>query len=158
MPFYGESPLQIQFTDKSTDATSWLWNFGDGSTSTSQNPTNTYSSDGTYVVTLTVITAKGAIRTQDTVVVAATPSPSGQVNSPVVYIAAPQMMMRFSDDGGWTWGVERMGSAGKTGQYGTRVHWHRLGTARRRVFEVSVTDPVPWRITNAYVDVEVGQH
>jgi hypothetical protein len=69
--------------------------------------------------------------------------------------ADPQVMMRFSDDGGKTWSNERMRSAGEVGQYGTRVRWNRLGAARRRVFEVSVSDPIPWRLTNAYV--ELGQ-
>ena len=36
------------------DITSWLWNFGDGNTSTEQNPTHTYATPGIYIVTLTV--------------------------------------------------------------------------------------------------------
>lgn len=48
----------IQFTDTSTDPdgtiVSWSWNFGNGYSSTSQNPTHQYSSPGTYTVTLTV--------------------------------------------------------------------------------------------------------
>ena len=67
----------------------------------------------------------------------------------------PQVMMRMSDDGGKTWGTERMRTAGKIGEYQTRVRWDRLGRARRRVFEVVMTDPAPWRITGAYV--ELGQ-
>jgi len=63
----------------------------------------------------------------------------------------PQVMLRMSDDGGKTWGAEQMRSAGKTGQYSVRVEWNRLGAARRRVFEVSFTDPIPWKITNAYL-------
>lgn len=42
------------FTDQSIGATSWLWHFGDGSTSTLQNPTHTYANPGVYVVTLTI--------------------------------------------------------------------------------------------------------
>jgi len=43
----------ISFTDQSTNTpNSWLWNFGDGSTSTTQNPTHTYTANGTYTVTL----------------------------------------------------------------------------------------------------------
>ncbi|WMX16779.1 S8 family serine peptidase [Aureispira sp. CCB-E] len=42
------------FTDASTGATSWLWNFGDGNTSTQQNPTHTYTSNGPHYVTLTI--------------------------------------------------------------------------------------------------------
>ena len=56
--FKGES---IQFTDLSkNDPTSWFWDFGDGNTSTSQNPTHTYSSAGTYTVKLTVSNAYGS--------------------------------------------------------------------------------------------------
>lgn len=40
------------FTDASTGADSWLWDFGDGTTSTQQNPTHTYAADGTYIVCL----------------------------------------------------------------------------------------------------------
>ncbi|MCU0442088.1 MAG: PKD domain-containing protein [Bacteroidia bacterium] len=44
----------IQFTNGSINATSFAWNFGDGTTSTLQNPTKTYTQGGTYTVTLTV--------------------------------------------------------------------------------------------------------
>lgn len=45
---------QISFADASTPATSWAWNFGDGNTSTLQNPTHTYTANGTYNVSLTI--------------------------------------------------------------------------------------------------------
>lgn len=63
----------------------------------------------------------------------------------------PQMMMRSSDDGGRTWNNERWTTAGAIGEYKTRVRWNRCGRARQRVFEVSVSDPIPWRLTNAYI-------
>ena len=68
----------------------------------------------------------------------------------------PQIMLRVSNDGGRTWGNERWTSAGKRGDYGTRAMWFRLGSARDRVFEVSVSDPVPWRLIAAYIDVVKG--
>ncbi|MDG1477426.1 MAG: DUF4886 domain-containing protein [Vicingaceae bacterium] len=43
----------INFTNNSTNGTSYLWEFGDGNTSTSQNPTHTYTSNGNYNVELT---------------------------------------------------------------------------------------------------------
>ena len=47
-------PLNVMFVDQSTGLpTSWLWNFGDGQTSTEQNPTHTYAKEATYTVTLT---------------------------------------------------------------------------------------------------------
>jgi serine protease len=56
-PRSGNGPLVVQFTDTSTGhVTSRLWNFGDGSTSTQQNPTHTYTYRNTpdYTVSLTV--------------------------------------------------------------------------------------------------------
>lgn len=42
----------VNFTDNSTGATTWLWNFGDGATSTLQNPSHTYTVNGTHLITL----------------------------------------------------------------------------------------------------------
>jgi PKD repeat protein len=55
-PTSGVKPLNVAFTDLSTGGpvTSRLWNFGDGGTSTAQNPSHTYANAGVYTVTLTV--------------------------------------------------------------------------------------------------------
>lgn len=54
-PVTGNAPLAVQFTDLSTGQIgSWLWNFGDGSTSTVRNPSHTYSASGYYTVSLTI--------------------------------------------------------------------------------------------------------
>ncbi|HEY6979242.1 MAG TPA: PKD domain-containing protein [Chitinophagaceae bacterium] len=56
-------PLPVSFIDQSTPGsaaiTSWRWNFGDGTTSDSTNPTHTYADTGTFNVTLIVSNAKG---------------------------------------------------------------------------------------------------
>ncbi|MBK7965769.1 MAG: M36 family metallopeptidase [Bacteroidetes bacterium] len=44
----------VTFSDSSSSATSWLWDFGDGSTSAQQNPTHVYAANGTYNVTLSI--------------------------------------------------------------------------------------------------------
>lgn len=45
----------VSFTDLTTNTpTSWLWDFGDGNTSTQQNPSHTYAATGTYTTCLTV--------------------------------------------------------------------------------------------------------
>jgi len=60
-PTTGTEPLTVNFTDLSTDATGWSWDFGDGvGTSTAQNPSYTYNSAGTYTVTLTASNACGS--------------------------------------------------------------------------------------------------
>ncbi|MDQ1255245.1 MAG: hypothetical protein QG646_4524, partial [Euryarchaeota archaeon] len=56
----GKVPMKVKFIDKSRgDPTSWNWDFGDGNTSTEQNPTNVYGAVGRYNVTLTVTNAAG---------------------------------------------------------------------------------------------------
>jgi hypothetical protein len=64
----------------------------------------------------------------------------------------PQVMLRWSDDGGHTWSNNHWRSMGKTGAYGTRVIWRRLGMTiklRDRVYEVSGTDPIKIAIMGA---------
>jgi len=60
-PTSGKVPLTVKFTDKSTGyPASWKWNFGDGSTSTVQNPTHKYAKAGKYTVSLTVKNVTGS--------------------------------------------------------------------------------------------------
>lgn len=72
---------------------------------------------------------------------------SGQGSDPLV-------MMRFSPDAGRTWGNERIGSSGRMGAYGKRVYWTRFGASSAPTFEVSSTDPVPFRLVNAWLNNE----
>jgi hypothetical protein len=67
---------------------------------------------------------------------------------------APQAMLRMSDDGGLTWGNEHWRDCGKAGQFGLFARWLRLGMPRRRVYELTMTDPVPWVIVEAYLNPE----
>ncbi len=60
-PLVGPAPLSVTFTDLSTGIpTSWMWTFGDGETSTVQNPTHVYDTPGTYTVTLDVQNGLGS--------------------------------------------------------------------------------------------------
>ncbi|MGD2085350.1 MAG: PKD domain-containing protein [Candidatus Aminicenantes bacterium] len=62
---YTTNCLTANFTDTSTDPNgasdivSWNWDFGDGNTSTEQNPSHTYAAEGTYTVSLTVTDSGG---------------------------------------------------------------------------------------------------
>lgn len=59
-PLAGGAPLSVAFTDASTGSpTSWLWDFGDSISSTDQNPTHVYTSDGVYTVALTATNDDG---------------------------------------------------------------------------------------------------
>jgi hypothetical protein len=85
-PLSGIAPLSVVFTDSSTNTpTSWAWTFGDGGTSTAQNPAHVYASAGTYNVGLTAtnsggsnLATKNAYITVNDVVVATT-APSGGI-------------------------------------------------------------------------------
>ena len=68
---------------------------------------------------------------------------SGQGSDPLV-------MLRTSNDSGHSWGPERTAGAGVRGDYAKRVFWTRLGTARDRVFELTGSDPLPWRLTDCF--------
>jgi hypothetical protein len=71
--------------------------------------------------------------------------------------SAPQVMLRFSDDGGHTWSNERWVSIGGIGGYATRAIWRRLGMTiklRDRVYELSGTDPVKMVIMGAELAID----
>ena len=66
--------------------------------------------------------------------------------------ADPQVMLRWSDDGGHTWSNEHWSPLGKIGVYQHRVFWRRLGMTlklRDRVYELSGSDPVKIAIMGA---------
>lgn len=66
----GTAPVNIVFTDNSSSsAVSWQWNFGDGNNSSQQDPANTYTSGGNYVVVLTVSDALGCTDTATALIV-----------------------------------------------------------------------------------------
>jgi hypothetical protein len=64
----------------------------------------------------------------------------------------PEVMLRWSDDGGHTWSNYHTAKIGKIGEYYRRVFWRRLGMTlklRDRVYELSMTDPVKTAIMGA---------
>ena len=78
------SDLVATFTDGSSDSdgslVSWSWNFGDGGTSTAQNPQHTYASAGTYNISLTATDDRGGsnVAAQSVTVTAPPPPPAVQ--------------------------------------------------------------------------------
>jgi len=70
----------------------------------------------------------------------------------------PQAMLRWSNDGGSTWSREYWTTIGQQGKYKNRAIWRRLGQARDRVFEVSITDPVKAVIVSANLKASEGEN
>jgi hypothetical protein len=73
--------------------------------------------------------------------------------------ADPQVMLRYSNDDGHTWSNEKILSLGAVGEYGKRVRIPPTGASkpgRGRVWELAMTDPVPFSLFGADVDVTEG--
>ncbi len=84
VPVSGIIPLTVQVTDTSVGATSWQYNFGDGTPNvTTQNPMHTYPfpphSGSTYTITQTVFNANGSSSTTRLVTVTSTPAQNGSI-------------------------------------------------------------------------------
>jgi hypothetical protein len=67
-------------------------------------------------------------------------------------------MLRWSNDGGSTWSNEHWRTIGKIGRYRDRAIWRRLGMARDRVFEVSISDPVRAVVISAELRTSSGDN
>jgi PKD repeat protein len=118
----GNAPLTVQFTDLSTGSpTSWKWNFGDGGSSTQQNPTHAYTAAGTYTVNLTASSASGANSKLATITVlnnggtsTAPILPVANFNSNVTTGIVP-LSVKFTDLSknatGWNWSFGDGGSS-----------------------------------------------
>lgn len=108
-PLTGTVSLSVAFTDASTGApSSWLWIFGDGATSTAQNPTHSYATPGVYNVSLTATNSLGSSSLSKTAYVLVTPvavtpqqSQSGRAVS-LVAVSQGNVYVAFPGGGFWT--------------------------------------------------------
>lgn len=66
----------------------------------------------------------------------------------------PQAMLRWSNDGGKTFGGEHWRGFGRLSEFTRRAVWRRLGYARRRVYELVVTAPVDWAVSACYINMK----
>jgi PKD repeat protein len=106
-PTSGNVPLTVNFTNSSTGATSYSWNFGDSQTSTATNPSHTYTSTGTFTVTLTATNSCGSDQEVKTnyITVTCTPPVAGFTGSPTSGNAP--LTVSFTDQStgasSWSW-------------------------------------------------------
>lgn len=68
----------------------------------------------------------------------------------------PTIALRWSDDGGQTWGSTITASVGPRGAYSTLVDFYMLGQGRDRIYEFTTADPIPYRLIDAYLGYSVG--
>ena len=130
-PVSGQAPFTVQFNDTSIDTpTSWLWNFGDNSTSTDQNATHTYTTAGTYTVNLTATNDGGSdTATYTGYITITTPlaiAPVASFTSDVTTGTAP-LAVQFNDTSAniptaWAWDFNNDGTVDATTQNATYTY------------------------------------
>ncbi len=110
-PVTGCSPVNVTFQDQSTGATSWSWNLDNGSSAvTLQNPSVTYTTPGTYHVTLTI--NGGASTIEHDIVVYDVPTASFSISDTVVCAGVPVTFTSTSVAAGggtlvqYRWGID----------------------------------------------------
>ena len=98
----------INFTNQSTGSpTSWSWNFGDGDTSTKQNPSHTYATEGTYTIKLTVSNEYGSdiLTKTDYIIVGSVPKADFTADQTTITVGES---VQFTDEStndptSWSW-------------------------------------------------------
>lgn len=70
------------------------------------------------------------------------------------YLANPQLMMDYSDDGGATWSTQRFAALGRAGDRLRRVRFNRLGMSRSRIYRLSISAAVARSIVSAAVEAD----
>lgn len=102
---YTEADAVVTFNNQSTGATQYLWDFGDGTTSTQVNPVHSYPGDGTYTVTLTATNDCGSTFFQQTITII-TP-PVAAFSADPLFGCTP-LVVQFTDESStnttaWQW-------------------------------------------------------
>ncbi len=116
-PYFGVEGSPVTFSsagtsDPENDPLTYLWDFGDGVTSTAQNPTHTYADNGVYPVTVTVDDGQGHPATAATTatIVNVPPVPTATVASAALTCGQPAAFTGTFTDAGvidqtWTWSI-----------------------------------------------------
>ncbi|SFS40441.1 PKD domain-containing protein, partial [Lutibacter maritimus] len=113
---FGCGPLTVNFEDTSTVSgndtiESWLWDFGDGTTSTEQNPTHIYENSGRYSVSLkTTLTTTGITNTNSKSNYIQVLGPNVNFTTTNTTVGCPDLTINFEDQTvfsspsvSWTW-------------------------------------------------------
>jgi len=142
-PISGSAPISVQFTDMSASTlgiSTWLWSFGDGTTSVLQNPMHGYSSEGVYTVSLTVTGPAGTDTETKTDYISVAP-PAGDIAAGFIVVptsGVKPLAVQFTDIStstsgitGWSWDF------GDTGTSAAQSPLHTYNT--EGMYTVSLT-------------------
>lgn len=127
----------VSFTDASTGApTSWLWNFGDGGTSTLQNPSHVFAAVGTFTVALTVSKGSASNSTTKQLTVSSTTGPSAEFTwSPVYPTVDAEVSFTDKSIGATSWNWAFADGSTSAARHPT----HRFGSVGDYKVRLSIT-------------------
>jgi len=151
-PTEGKTPLEVEFTDKSTgDIDSWQWDFGDGTTSIEQNPTHTYEEEGEYTVSLEVSSPEESDKATKEIVVI---SPEEEYDAEIESYEVPSLHEQHAEEitltmrniGTETWKEDsqiRLGAVGNEDDLAPPEHYrieldHDVEPAQTHTFTIPV--------------------
>jgi len=96
---YAEINVPVTFTDTTVnDPTSWLWDFGDGNTSTLQNPVHTYDTAGSYTVTMTATNECGSDTVVKIQMIFVQQAYSDTIKIEVVFTETTEIELKFNNN------------------------------------------------------------
>ena len=124
----GSVPITVDFTDLSTGSpTSWSWTFGDGGTSTLQNPTHTYENPGLYTVSLIVSDGSDSeTETKTDYIDIAVPAANTLLTESFETYLPSDWTVIDNDGDGNQWG--RFSDDGHDGSISMGVQWNNAGS------------------------------
>ncbi|NQZ09327.1 MAG: PKD domain-containing protein, partial [Algicola sp.] len=143
---YQSQGLAVSYTDTSTDSdgsvVNWAWDFGDGNTSTEQNPSHTYTADGSYTVALTVTDDDGATNATSQVVAVEAGSTGGGAS----YSNEQPLVI---DDNNWL-GVKSSIAVDRTGDSGLVTTSVKIvhDDAAQLLIKLRAPDGTKWYVSN----------
>jgi len=137
IPITGVAPLTVVFTDQSSNTPdTWNWTFGDGGISTLRNPSHTYTSVGTYSVSLNVTNAQGFNNGTKTGYLVVTKYPTTKIGS---YKSG---VWHLDNNGNGVWNeaaIDKTFNFGGVGNFSIDGDWDGDGST-----EIGVTNGVHW--------------
>lgn len=159
-PISGLAPLGVAFssassTDPDGDPLTFLWDFGNGASSTDPNPTYTYAADGTYTATLTAEDGNGGSDTDAVTIIVGNLSPTAEiVNPPNNSFYSPGQIIPLEGNGtdpedgalpdsAYEWQI--------TIQHNTHIHFYQTLTGKNPSF----VGPDDGTMEGVYVKVEL---
>lgn len=160
-PTNGTNPLTVAFTDQSTNGpVTFLWDFGDGVTSTDQDPTHTYTTAQTYTVKLTATNTAGSGTLTKTAYISVS-SPAIVVDFTATPTSGPATLtVQFTDTStgsptAWAWDFDNSGGAPDSTLQNPAHAYPVAGTYTVKLTVTYLAGPVSKTIPNM-ITVTVG--